>query len=58
MPLILTYQSRNFELAGQEGLYDSLVDKKINTYPAIVIVSKEEYTQYERLFGRHFVVVG
>ena len=58
LPLILTYQGRNFELAGQEGLYDSLVDKKINTYPAIVIVSKEEYTQYERLFGRHFVVVG
>ena len=57
LPLIITYQNGKFEVVGQTELYQSLVEQKINAHPAIVMIRKEEYVQYERLYGRHFVVV-
>jgi hypothetical protein len=57
LPLIITYQNGEFEIVGQRELYDSLVEQKINAHPAIIMVRNEEYAHYERLYGRHFVVV-
>jgi hypothetical protein len=57
LPLIIVYHNSKFEVAGQAELYQSLVEQKINAHPAIVMVQKEEYAQYERLYGRHFVMV-
>lgn len=57
LPLIITYQSGKFKVFGQGELYQMLVNLKRNAHPAIVMVCKAEYAQYERLYGRHFIVV-
>jgi len=57
VPLIITYQNGRFETCGQSDLYDKLVCNKVNAYPAVLMVSKEEYKQFERYYGRYFVVL-
>jgi len=56
-PLIITYRNGKFEADCQQELYSGLKQQKINAYPAIIMVRKEEYKQFERMFGRHFIVV-
>lgn len=56
-PLIIAYQNGRFETYCQSELYDSLVCDKVNAYPAVLMVSKAEYKQYERYYGRYFVSV-
>lgn len=56
-PLIITYQKGNFEVDSQQEIYCGLKQKKINAYPALIMVRKEEYKQFERQFGRYFIVV-
>ena len=57
VPLIITYQSGKFKVIGQGELYQRLVNLKRNAHPAIVMVCKTEYAQFERLYGRYFIVV-
>lgn len=56
-PLIITYQNGKFEVDCQQELYSGLKQQKINAYPALIVVQKEEYKQFERQFGRYFIVV-
>ncbi len=56
-PLIISYQNGRFEICCQSELFDSLADKKVNAYPAVLLVSKTEYQHFERYFGRYFVLV-
>jgi len=56
-PLIVTYQNGRFEVDCQQLLFSGLKQKKINAYPAVLMVKKEEYKQFERQFGRYFIVV-
>lgn len=58
VPLIIMYKSGKFEVIGQTELFDSLVNSKVNAYPAVFMVSKAEYKQFERCYGRYFVSVG
>lgn len=57
MPLVITYQNCRFENCSPSKVYDSLVCDKVNAYPAVLMVSKAEYKQFERYYGRYFVVV-
>jgi len=56
-PLLITYQNGVFFAECQQELYYDLKQQKINAYPAILLVSKEEYKVFERMYGRHFVAV-
>ena len=56
-PLIINYQNGSFTTCCHLELYDSLVYSKVNAYPAVIMVSKEEYKQFEWYYGRYFVVV-
>jgi len=56
-PMILSYQNGTFEVLRQPGLLSSLRQQMTNAYPSIVVVSKEEYKQFEKYYGRHFVGV-
>lgn len=56
-PLIVTYQNGKFHADCQQELYFGLKQQKLNAYPALLMVRKEEYKQFERQFGRHFIVV-
>lgn len=56
-PLIVTYRSGKFQVVCQQGLYSGLTQQKINAYPSLLLVRKEEYKQFERQFGRYFIVV-
>ena len=54
-PLIITYREGKFEVSCQQELYCVLKQKKVNAYPSLLMVQKEEYKQFERQFGRHFI---
>ena len=56
-PLIITYRDGKFEVSCQQELYYVLKQKKVNAYPALLMVQKEEYKQFERQFGRYFISV-
>lgn len=56
-PLLITYQKGIFQVNCQQDLYSRLKKEKINAYPALLMVRKEEYKQFERQFGRYFIVV-
>lgn len=56
-PLIITYRNGNFKVACKHGLYHGLMQQKINAYPALIMVQKEEYKLFERMFGRYFLIV-
>ena len=56
-PLLITYREGKFEVSCQQELYCVLKQKKINAYPSLLMVQKEEYKQFERQFGRYFISV-
>lgn len=56
-PLMLRYQNGTFFVDCQYDLFYGIKQQKINAYPALIMVQKEEYKQFERMFGRHFLVV-
>lgn len=56
-PLIVTYRNGKFQVDCRQELYSGLKQQKINAYPALIMVQKEEYKQFERQFGRYFIVV-
>jgi len=56
-PLILLYREGKFEVSCQQELYYEVKQKKVNAYPSLLMVQKEEYKQFERQFGRHFISV-
>jgi len=56
-PLIIAYRNGKFEVICQFWLYAELKQKKINAYSSLLIVNKEEYKQFERQYGRHFISV-
>lgn len=56
-PLIITYCEGKFAVNGQEEFYIGLKQQKINAYPALILIAKEEYKQFERQYGRYFVEV-
>jgi len=57
LPLLIRYQNGSFRLCAQWSLYEKLKQTNVNAYPSLIIVQKEEYTQFERMYGRYFVVV-
>lgn len=57
VPLIIIYRNGTFQVTGPVKLFNSLILSKVNAYPAILIVCKEEYNQFERYYGRYFVSV-
>ena len=56
-PLLITYRNGKFEIACQTILYSELKQQKVNAYPALLMVQKNEYRKFERQFGRYFIVV-
>lgn len=55
-PLIVCYRENHFYVEWQTELLEMLRAKKVNAYPALVIVEKpHEYKTFMNLFGRHFV---
>lgn len=56
-PLIIVYKNGEFKADCQRELFTGLKARKINAYPALLMVQKEEYKTFERQFGRYFVVV-
>lgn len=56
-PLLVNYQNGIFSTDCQYSLFYRLRQQKNNAYPAVVMVQKEEYKQFERMYGRYFVVV-
>ena len=56
-PLIIVYKNGEFKADCQRELFAGLKARKINAYPALLMVQKEEYKTFERQFGRYFVVV-
>lgn len=56
-PLLITYGNGEFVVDCQRQLLCSLKNQKVNAYPAVLMVPKEEYKLFERMYGRHFVVV-
>ena len=56
-PLLVNYQNGIFSTDCQYSLFYRLKQQKRNAYPALIMVRKEEYKQFERMFGRYFVVV-
>jgi len=56
-PLMVRYKNGAFFVDCQFDLFYEIKQQKINAYPALLMVQKEEYKQFERMFGRHFIVV-
>lgn len=57
-PLIVHYQGKHFFVNSQKKLLADLKEKKVNAYPAFIIVQKkEEYKTFMNHFGRHFISV-
>ena len=56
-PLILTYRNGGFEISCQTELFSCIKRQKVNAYPSMVMVAKEEYRQFEWQYGRHFIGV-
>ena len=56
-PLMLSYKNGAFFVNCQFDLFHEIKQQKINAYPALLMVNKEEYKQFERMYGRHFVMV-
>jgi len=56
-PLILSFQDGKFRVDCQRELYNGLKQQKINAYPAVLMVKREEYKMFERQFGRYFIIV-
>lgn len=56
-PLIVSYRNGKFHVDCRQELYSGLKQQKINAYPALLMVRKEEYKQFEWQFGRYFIVV-
>ena len=56
-PLIISYKNGGFFEDSCQKLVCRLRQHKINAYPALIMVQKEEYKQFERMFGRYFVAV-
>ncbi len=56
-PLIITYRNGQFETECQKELYFGLKQQKVNAYPSLLLVQREEYKKFERMYGRHFVLV-
>ena len=56
-PFIVSYREGKFSVVGQEEFYFGLKRQKINAYPALILVLKEEYKQFERQYGRYFIEV-
>ena len=56
-PLILTYRNGKFEVFCQTELFSCIKQQKVNAYPAMIMVAKEEYRQFERQYGRYFIGV-
>ena len=56
-PLLVTYRGGRFYVDCQKELYSGLKMEKVNAYPALIMVRKDEYRQFERQFGRYFIVV-
>lgn len=56
-PLIITYRNGQFETECQKELYSGLKQQKVNAYPSLLLVQREEYKKFERMYGRHFVPV-
>lgn len=54
-PLIVTYRKGSFFLEHQTELFLALKGQKINAYPTVILVGKEEYQQFEHRFGRFFI---
>ena len=57
VPLIVLYRNGRFEVEEQLQLFRNLRIRKINAYPSLIMVPQEEYLQFERQYGRYFVVV-
>lgn len=57
LPMIVTYRNGRFEPACQPEVYLGFKQQKVNAHPALLMVQKEEYKQFERMYGRYFVVV-
>ena len=56
-PLILRYKNGTFFVDCQYDVFFEIKRQKVNAYPALFMVQKEEYMQFERMFGRYFVAV-
>ena len=56
-PLLISYQNGMFKEFGQAALYNHLQEQKVNAYPSILMVNKEEYKVFERYYGRYFVTI-
>lgn len=56
-PLMVRYKNGAFSVDCQYDLFYEIKEQKVNAYPAMLMVQKEEYRQFERMFGRYFVVV-
>ena len=56
-PLLVSYRNGRFEEWGCSMQLASLLQQKVNAYPSIILVKKEEYNTFERYYGRYFVIV-
>lgn len=56
-PLLIRYEKGCFFVDCQQELFRCLKQQKINAHPAIILVPKEEYKVFEKMYGRYFVAV-
>lgn len=55
-PLIVHYREKHFYVHSQKELLANLKKRKVNAYPAFIIIQKkEEYRTFMSNFGRHFM---
>lgn len=50
IPLLITFHSNKFWLLNQQMKYHELVQSKRNSYPAIIIIEKEEYHNFMNMY--------
>lgn len=56
-PLIINYKNSDFFVDCQRRLFHELKQQKVNAYPSMLMVKKEEYKKFEWMYGRYFVPV-
>lgn len=56
-PLIISYKNDEFVLNGQYRIFHELKHQNVNAYPSLLLIQKEEYKKFERMYGRHFISV-
>ncbi|MBQ8596360.1 MAG: hypothetical protein IJ409_01090 [Lachnospiraceae bacterium] len=55
-PLLVHYAKGKFYLLGQENLFLSLKEERVNAYPVFILITdRSEYQAFMKNFGKHFM---